>query len=110
MQSIVTALIPAMATWWMVVGGLILAFVLVFSVATHVFKKPVYDRDTRELVDPASLRRTEVLIGGSALFFTLAGAWLNWSDDGASKVQFVVWSMVGGGLIAAVVLWRSLRR
>lgn len=107
---LLTTIVPILAVFWMVVGGLIFAFMATMAVAVHVFGRPMREAGTDKLADPKQAAKTELIIGGWGLAFAAAGAWLFWSEDQALKGQFLFVACAGGGLIAITVLWSAFRR
>jgi hypothetical protein len=102
---LLNTIIPVLAVFWMVVGGIGLSFVLVSQI-----RPPAELEGTDELANPKEVAKTDLLNGGMAFFFLVAGSWLHWSDDQHLKVPFLVLVSALGAAIATAVLWRSSRR
>ena len=61
------------ARGWIMVGGLVTAFICAMAVAHYVYGMPVHDRNTGDYSTPANTLLTFVLIGGSGAFFFVMG-------------------------------------
>ena len=109
-DSFLSTVMPILAVFWMVVGGIIFAFIGVISVGRRIFRWPVKAAGTDKPANPKQLMRTEVLIAGWGLAFAAAGSWLHWGEDDELKGQFLIVTHTLGAIITLAILWRAFRR
>ena len=108
-------LIPILAVFWIVVGGLGLAGVVAASILAFVSGKPLRSEGSEVPVPPGEVVRLLGLFGGWFLLFVVLGfIFLELADRRADGAQLIL-SIFGslsllGGTVALFVLWRPRRQ
>src|SRR5215475_10031234 len=99
-------IVPFLAIFWIAGGAIGLAFVIGF----RLLPGPVKIEGSDELADEKQIIKTDLSIGGAALFFLVSGSWLRWGGDPQLKGVFLICASVAGTVIAARSLWPEIRR
>ena len=108
-------LIPVLAIFWIVVGGLGVAMVGAMSIHVLVLDKPIRSEDTGELVPKGEAAKLLAMLGsGGAFFVGLGFLFLELVEQEASNAELIL-SVFGslcllGGILALILIWRGLRQ